>query len=84
MVNASQNDGRRDSRAVVCKEGRGEDRERPYRVESWLMGGRRACVLSALSVACRATHDGTTCSVAPRGRICSRRCSKQLTSCADA
>ena len=43
MVIASQNDGRRDSRAVVCKEGRGEDRERPYRVESWVVGAR-ACL----------------------------------------
>jgi hypothetical protein len=36
-----ENDGCRDSRtfsrAMVCKEGWGEDRERPYRVESWVV-----------------------------------------------
>ncbi len=46
-----ENDGCRDSRAVVCKEGAGGGprlRERPYRVES--SGGcRRACVLTECS-----------------------------------
>ena len=42
-----ENDGRRDSRAMVSKEEvRGEDRERPYRVESWVVGAR-ACLPSA-------------------------------------
>ena len=44
-----EDDGRRDSRAMMCKEGAGGGpREAIYRVESWV-GGRRACVLTESS-----------------------------------
>ena len=43
---------------------RGEDRERPYRVESWVVGAR-ACLLSARNAPTRRSKVGESAPVVP-------------------